>query len=75
MEIVQSDTLDGLNAHGYVYQALAPMANDGGRTAVFGLWLIDGEPAGIGIRESAGLVTKQYQPFCPTPGQIRVTRS
>jgi glutathionylspermidine synthase len=33
----------------YVYQQLAPLATDGGRHAVIGSWLIDGEPSGMGM--------------------------
>jgi glutathionylspermidine synthase len=57
--------LEGSNAQKYVYQALAPMANAVGNTAVFGSWLVDGEPAGMGIRESAGPVTNNTSRFVP----------
>jgi glutathionylspermidine synthase len=53
----------GENAQGSVYQALAPMATGGGKSAVFGSWLVDGEPAGMGIRESNGLVTNNTSCF------------
>ena len=52
-------------AQGYVWQALAPMAEAAGKTAVFGSWLVDGEPAGMGIRESAGPVTSNTSSFIP----------
>ncbi len=58
-------SLDGDNAQGYVYQALAPMAQAAGKTAVFGSWVIDGEPAGMGIRESVGPVTNNTSSFVP----------
>ncbi|MGB8260203.1 MAG: glutathionylspermidine synthase family protein [Terracidiphilus sp.] len=48
-----------------VWQALAPMATGGGKIAVFGSWLIDGEPAGMGVRESKGLVTNNTSCFVP----------
>jgi glutathionylspermidine synthase len=48
-----------------VYQALAPMAEAAGKVAVFGSWLIDGESAGMGIRESRGLVTNNTSSFVP----------
>jgi glutathionylspermidine synthase len=57
--------LDSDSAQGCVYQALAPMATGGGKTAVFGSWLVDGEPAGMGIRESKGLVTNNTSCFVP----------
>jgi glutathionylspermidine synthase len=57
--------LTGEDAQGYVYQALAPMATSAGKVAVFGSWLVDGEPAGLGIRESSGLVTNNTSCFVP----------
>ncbi len=48
-----------------VYQQLASLASADGKTAVLGSWLIDGEPAGLGIRESAGLVTTNVSRFVP----------
>jgi glutathionylspermidine synthase len=62
---VVEGTLTGESADGYVYQQLASMANAAGNTAVFGSWLIDGEPAGMGIRESTGLVTNNTSRFVP----------
>jgi glutathionylspermidine synthase len=58
-------TLEGGAAEGHVYQALAPMAMAAGKTAVFGSWLVDGEPAGMGVRESTGLVTNNTSCFVP----------
>jgi glutathionylspermidine synthase len=68
--VVQNGTcvegsLSADKAEGFVYQALAPMAQSGGKTAVFGSWLVDGEPAGMGIRESRGLVTNNTSCFVP----------
>jgi glutathionylspermidine synthase len=58
-------SLAGDSAQRYVYQALASMAQAGGKTAVFGSWLVDGEPAGMGIRESRTLVTNNTSCFVP----------
>jgi glutathionylspermidine synthase len=58
-------SLSGSGPESYVYQQLAPMATGGGKTAVFGSWLIDGEPAGLGVRESSGLVTNNTSSFVP----------
>jgi len=44
---------------------MAPMANAGGNIAVFGSWLVDGEPAGMGIRESKALITNNFSRFVP----------
>lgn len=61
---VEGDPASG-NGGGSVYQALAPMASAAGKVAVFGSWLVDGEPAGLGIRESRGLVTNNTSSFVP----------
>jgi len=58
-------SLSGSGPESYVYQQLAPMATVGGKTAVFGSWLIDGEPAGLGVRESSGLITNNTSSFVP----------
>jgi glutathionylspermidine synthase len=52
-------------ANGLVYQKLATLAVSEGNSAVIGSWLIDGEPAGIGIRESSGLITTNTSRFVP----------
>jgi glutathionylspermidine synthase len=58
-------TMSGDSAPAFVYHALAPMATGGGKVAVFGSWLVDGEPAGMGVRESKGLVTNNTSCFVP----------
>ncbi len=63
--VTEFGSLESSAPKGYVYQALAPMAQAGGKTAVFGSWLIDGEPAGMGIRESTGPVTTNTSSFVP----------
>ncbi|WP_132051116.1 glutathionylspermidine synthase family protein [Pseudocnuella soli] len=50
---------------GFIYQQYAPLPEFGGNKAVIGSWLIGGEPAGIGIRESDGLITGNTSRFCP----------
>jgi len=52
-------------SEGYVYQALAPLPQAAGRRAVVGSWLIDGQSAGIGIRETDGWVTGNLSTFVP----------
>ncbi len=53
------------NAENCIWQALASMAEAAGKIAVFGSWLVDGESAGIGVRESRGLVTNNTSSFVP----------
>ncbi|HTX76179.1 MAG TPA: glutathionylspermidine synthase family protein [Terracidiphilus sp.] len=58
-------SLDGDTAQGCVWQGLASMAEAAGKTAVFGSWLVDGEPCGMGVRESRGPVTNNTSCFVP----------
>jgi len=53
------------SAESCVHQGVASMAEAGGKTAVFGSWLIDGESAGMGVRESRGLITNNTSSFVP----------
>ena len=48
---------------GFVFQQLVPSANDS--HPVIGSWVIDGVSAGMGIRESASLVTDNMSRFVP----------
>ncbi|MEU2439391.1 glutathionylspermidine synthase family protein [Streptomyces rubradiris] len=47
------------------YQQLAPLPAFDGNHVVLGTWVVAGEPAGLGIRESAGLITDEYARFLP----------
>ncbi|MEU1824535.1 glutathionylspermidine synthase family protein [Streptomyces abikoensis] len=47
------------------YQELAPLPEFDGNHVVLGAWVVDGEPAGLGIRESANLITDGYARFVP----------
>ncbi|GAA3450832.1 glutathionylspermidine synthase family protein [Dactylosporangium matsuzakiense] len=54
----------------FVCQAFAPLPAFPDRRGVewhpvLGVWMIDGEPAGLGIRESAGLITDNMSNFVP----------
>jgi len=51
-------------SHGYVYQDLMNLQNCDGNYPVLGTWMIDGEPAGMGIRED-GLITGNLARFVP----------
>ena len=48
-----------------VYQELCPLPNFDGNHPVIGSWVINGEPHGIGIRESDGLITDNLSRFVP----------
>ncbi|MGW1603791.1 glutathionylspermidine synthase family protein [Streptomyces eurythermus] len=47
------------------YQQLAPLPAFDGNHVVLGTWVVGGEPAGLGIRESTGLITDEYARFLP----------
>jgi glutathionylspermidine synthase len=47
------------------YQELAPLPDFDGNRVVLGAWVVQDEAAGLGIRESAGLVTDEYARFLP----------
>ncbi|HVZ99253.1 MAG TPA: glutathionylspermidine synthase family protein [Caulobacterales bacterium] len=49
---------------GYVWQEYAPLFESDGVHAVIGAWSVDGEPAGVGIREG-GLITGNTSRFVP----------
>ena len=47
------------------YQALAPLPDFDGNRTVLGAWVVGDESAGLGIRESSGLITDEYARFVP----------
>jgi glutathionylspermidine synthase len=47
------------------YQGLAPLPAFDGNHVVLGAWVVENESAGLGIRESSGLVTDEYARFLP----------
>jgi len=70
IELVRSGDLlartDGeYGEEGYIYQALFELPSFEGGYPVIGSWVIGQEPAGIGIRESGGLVTDNLSRFVP----------
>ena len=48
-----------------VYQDLCPLPSFDGNYPVLGAWLINGWPAGLGIRESSDLITGNLSHFVP----------
>ena len=59
-------TTDGVyGREGYVYQLFDPLPEFDGYRPVLGTWLVGDEAAGLGIRESAGLVTDDGAAFVP----------
>jgi glutathionylspermidine synthase len=52
-------------AEGWVYQAYAPPPSFEGNHVVLGSWIVDGEAAGMLVRESDGVVTDYYSRVVP----------
>ena len=55
----------GYGAEGWIRQALRPPPNFDGAYPVIGSWVVGDEPAGMGIREDAGRVTRDTSRFLP----------
>lgn len=62
-EIVSTEGVYG--EEGYVYQDLALLPKFDENYPVIGSWVIDGQSAGIGIRESKSLITDNLSRFVP----------
>jgi glutathionylspermidine synthase len=55
----------GYGAEGWCYQQWCPLPDFDGNKAVLGSWVVDGNAAGVGIRESDSWVTDYYARFVP----------
>jgi glutathionylspermidine synthase len=55
----------GYGEEGRVFQALHPLPDFGGVYPVVGAWMVGDEPAGMGVREDADRVTKNFSRFIP----------
>jgi glutathionylspermidine synthase len=65
-EVVAQGAAAGYGEEGFVYQALFEFGDRfGGRAPVLGSWVVQGEPAGIGVREGAGPITDDASRFVP----------
>jgi glutathionylspermidine synthase len=64
-QVFQAKAMDCYGAEGYVHQAYAPIPEFDGFRPVLGAWIVDGEPAGMGIREARGPVTDNGSSFVP----------
>lgn len=63
--VVLEETGGDYGEEGFVFQALAPMLDFDGRRPVFGLWIVDHEAAGLGIREDSRRITGNLSRFVP----------
>ncbi|MDB6055233.1 MAG: glutathionylspermidine synthase [Verrucomicrobiales bacterium] len=50
---------------GYVYQAMANLGDYDGNHPIFGLWIVNHEACGLGIREDKNLITGNTSRFVP----------
>jgi glutathionylspermidine synthase len=55
----------GYGEEGFVVQAFTDLGDYGGNHPVLGVWTVDMDPVGLGIRESDGLVTNNLSRFVP----------
>ena len=55
----------GYGAEGFIFQELCKLPDFNGNHPVIGSWIIGQQPAGIGIRESNGLITDNLSRFVP----------
>ncbi|HEX4598305.1 MAG TPA: glutathionylspermidine synthase family protein [Burkholderiaceae bacterium] len=53
------------DAHDCVFQALAPLPCFGDDHVSVGSWIVNGEPAGIGLREDESAITRNTSRFVP----------
>ena len=62
---VLAETTGDYGEEGFLYQQYFEHPSFDGNVPVIGSWIIGGEPAGMGIRESSGLITNNTSRFCP----------
>ncbi|MFZ5774479.1 MAG: glutathionylspermidine synthase family protein [Thermodesulfobacteriota bacterium] len=62
---VVAETEGGYGAEGYIYQQYQELPCFDGQYALIGSWIVDGRPAGMGIREDSSPVTKNSSTFVP----------
>jgi glutathionylspermidine synthase len=62
---VVEETAGDYGAEGHVYQAPATLPDFGGHHPVFGVWVIDHEAGGLGIREDTQRITGNLSRFVP----------
>lgn len=55
----------GYGREGYVYQAYTELPSFEGNKVVLGSWIVDGEAAGMLVRESDGMVTDYFSRVAP----------
>lgn len=59
------ETAGMYGGEGYVYQLFAPLPEFGGMRPALGAWIVGDQAAGLGIRETTGLITDNGAAFVP----------
>ncbi|GAA4504963.1 MULTISPECIES: glutathionylspermidine synthase family protein [Nonomuraea] len=59
------ETAGSYGREGYVFQGFEALPDFGGQRPVLGAWVIGDEAAGLGIRETTGLITDDTSSFVP----------
>ena len=60
-----AETSGEYGEEGFIYQALAPLPDFAGNHPVCGVWIVNHEACGLGIREDSTLVTGNLSRFVP----------
>lgn len=63
--VVVEEEVVAVDEGGWIYQAPASLARFDGQHAVFGVWVVDHEAAGLGIREDSRRITGDLSRFVP----------
>jgi glutathionylspermidine synthase len=63
--VVVEETGGHYGEEGYIYQGVADMPDFGGHHPVFGVWVVDHQAAGLGIREDTRRITGNLSRFIP----------
>jgi len=63
--VVMAESQPCYGAEGSIHQAYAPLPDFGGFRPVLGAWIVDGEAAGMGIREARSPITDNTSSFVP----------
>jgi glutathionylspermidine synthase len=63
--LIVEETSGGYGEEGHVFQAVAQLPEFGGHHPVLGLWIVDHEAAGLGIREDTRRITGNMSRFVP----------
>ena len=63
--VALAETEGAYGAEGHVFQAIGPTPEFDGNHPVFGVWVVDHEPAGLGIREDTQRITGNLSRFIP----------